>query len=73
MSDKLSEVQVHIENLLDVKKVIVENPFFELAQDGSNVLRFLNNISKIVAHKKFMNFLQGFNPEEIPSEEKLKN
>lgn len=29
-------------------------------------------MSKIVAQKKFMYFLQGFNPEEIPSEEKLK-
>ncbi|HDA8047999.1 TPA: DNA-directed RNA polymerase, partial [Staphylococcus aureus] len=29
-------------------------------------------MSKIAAQKKFMYFLQGFNPEEIPSEEKLK-
>ncbi|WP_142289831.1 hypothetical protein [Staphylococcus argenteus] len=72
MFDKLNEVQFHIENMLDVKKGIVENPFFELAQDGSNVLRVLNNMSKIAAQKKFMYFLQGFNPEEIPSEEKLK-
>lgn len=72
MSDKLNEVQVHIEKFLDIKKGIAENPFFELAQDGSNVLRTLNNIRNISAQKKFMNFLQGFNLEEIPSEEKIK-
>lgn len=61
-----------LETSMKLKGDFFENDYVELAGDTFKLFGFAKKASALISQKKFENFLKGFNPRQIPTEEQLK-
>lgn len=66
--DKVTD---HISHYLDIKEGIMESELIQVAGDSIKVLGVVKKATSLIMQKKFEMFLNGFNPNQIPTEEQM--
>lgn len=71
-SDTFKEITHKIESYLNLKELITENEYLEIAGDSFKFVGLLRNISSLASRKKFECFLKSFKDVETPTQVQLK-
>jgi hypothetical protein len=72
ISDTFKEITHKIESYLNLKELIIENEYLEIAGDSFKFVGLLRNISTLASRKRFESFLKTFKDNDTVTEVQLK-